>query len=79
MPEMTDLISELPPPRVPRGTRGGDDAKPRSQTIWTMVLAPIGVFLTLLDVAAAIALLAVLPAALGPRGVITTTAEKETA
>jgi EmrB/QacA subfamily drug resistance transporter len=50
MSKMTDLISELPPPHVPRGTRGGDDAKPRSQTIWTMVLAPIGVFLTSLDI-----------------------------
>jgi EmrB/QacA subfamily drug resistance transporter len=50
MSEITDQLGELPRPDLPRPEPIPDGAKARARPIWTMLLAPAGVFLTSLDI-----------------------------
>ncbi|HEY0538331.1 MAG TPA: MFS transporter [Actinoallomurus sp.] len=50
MSEITDQLGELPRPDLPRPEPVPDGAKARARPVWTMLLAPVGVFLTSLDI-----------------------------
>jgi EmrB/QacA subfamily drug resistance transporter len=50
MSETTDLIDEPPRPDPPRREPAAGGAEARARPVWTMLLAPIGVFLTSLDI-----------------------------
>jgi EmrB/QacA subfamily drug resistance transporter len=50
MSEITDQLGELPRPDLPRPEPVPGGAKARARPVWTMLLAPVGVFLTSLDI-----------------------------
>jgi EmrB/QacA subfamily drug resistance transporter len=47
---MSETTDQLPRPDLPRREPAPDGAQARARPIWTMLLAPVGVFLTSLDI-----------------------------